>query len=64
MSQYDGNPNRHTEDLVEHTGLLFRKVAFSGYGLLSEMFQTDRIKLSAGYITLNFSLVLRLQRVD
>jgi hypothetical protein len=33
--------NSHTGNLVNHTGLFFRKVAYSMYDVTPEMFETD-----------------------
>jgi hypothetical protein len=38
VSLYDKNQNRHIADLIENTGIFFRKVAYSEYGLPTEMF--------------------------
>jgi hypothetical protein len=36
--------NRHTADLVEHTGLFFSKVAYSRHDVPPEMFQAESRK--------------------
>jgi hypothetical protein len=40
FSSYDVNQNRHHRDLVEQTGLFFRKVAYLRYDVPSHMLQT------------------------
>jgi hypothetical protein len=39
----DVNQNRHTEQLIEYTGLLFRKVDYSINDVPSKMFCADNI---------------------
>jgi hypothetical protein len=41
FSTHKGKQNHHTTDLVESTGNLFRKVAYTKYDVPSEMFQTQ-----------------------
>jgi hypothetical protein len=43
FSTYNGNQNRHTEDIGEHTGLFFHTITYSKYAVPWKTFQKARV---------------------